>query len=130
MKTAHHKGILLESAKNIRSGTMNYEYEIQNLKSQVSNLQDSLIQMARNNTPIVGKVDSTANQVDAITPYTDTKTAYIGDTEISFDNVPSGNLSIFGLLSRLYRVDRESDRVVITLFAPLEEVTEVTISIQ
>ena len=109
---------------------MNYEYEIQNLKSQVANLQESLIQMARNNTPIVGKVDSTANQVDAITPYTDTKTAYIGDTEITFDNVPSGNLSIFGLLSRLYRVDRESDRVVITLFAPLEEVTEITISIQ
>lgn len=40
---------------------MNYEYEIQNLKAQVSNLQGSLIQMARNNTPIVGKVDSTAN---------------------------------------------------------------------
>ena len=109
---------------------MNYEYEIQNLKAQVANLQESLIQMARNNTPIVGKVDSTANQVDAITPYTETKTAYIGDTEITFDNVPSGNLSIFGLLSRLYRVDRESDRVIITLLAPLDEVTEVTISIQ
>ena len=40
---------------------MNTEYEIQNLKSQVANLQDTVIQMARNNTPIVGKVDSTAN---------------------------------------------------------------------
>lgn len=40
---------------------MNVEYEIQNLKSQVANLQQTIIQMARNNTPIVGKVDSTAN---------------------------------------------------------------------
>ena len=40
---------------------MNTEYEIQNLKEQVANLQNTVIQMARNNTPIVGKVDSTAN---------------------------------------------------------------------
>lgn len=56
---------------------MNYEYEIQNLKAQVSNLQESLIQMARNNTPIVGKVDSTANQVDALDPEVDQNTADI-----------------------------------------------------
>ena len=47
---------------------MNYEYEIQNLKAQVSNLQQTVIQMARNNTPIVGKVDSTANGLDQLDP--------------------------------------------------------------
>lgn len=40
---------------------MNYDYEIQNLKATVENLQQTIIQMARNNTPIVGKVDSTKN---------------------------------------------------------------------
>lgn len=40
---------------------MNYDYEIQNLKAAVENLQQTIIQMARNNTPVVGKVDSTAN---------------------------------------------------------------------
>lgn len=109
---------------------MNYEYEIDKLKKAVANLNNTVLQMAKNNTPMVSKVDNTANIVTTITPYTETKTAYIGDTEITFDNVPSGNLSIFGLLSRLYRVDREFDRVVITLLAPLDEVTEVTISIQ
>lgn len=44
---------------------MNVEYEIQNLKSQVENLQQTIIQIARNNTPIVGKVDSTANGLNA-----------------------------------------------------------------
>lgn len=40
---------------------MNVEYEIQKLKETVSNLQETVIKTARNNTPIVGKVDSTAN---------------------------------------------------------------------
>ena len=40
---------------------MNYDYEIQNLKRTVENLQQTVIQMARNNTPVVGKVDNTAN---------------------------------------------------------------------
>ena len=56
---------------------MNYEYEIQNLKSQVANLQESLIQMARNNTPIVGKVDSTANNLVSTDGNVETNTANI-----------------------------------------------------
>ena len=44
---------------------MNTEYEIQNLKEQVANLQNTVIQMARNNTPTISKVDSTANGLSA-----------------------------------------------------------------
>ena len=56
---------------------MNYEYEIQNLKTQVKNLQDTVIQMARNNTPIVGRVDSTANGLNATDGYVEKNTADI-----------------------------------------------------
>ena len=56
---------------------MNYEYEIQNLKTQVKNLQDTVIQMARNNTPIVGKVDSTANGLNTTDGNVETNTANI-----------------------------------------------------
>ena len=109
---------------------MNTEYEIQNLKAQVSNLQESLIQMARNNTPIVGKVDSTANQVDAITPYTETKTAYYGETEKVFYGVPSGNMSVFFTnYNGDYSTSRVNDRVTIS-FDALNEQTDITISIQ
>ena len=109
---------------------MNYEYEIQNLKTQVKNLQDTVIQMARNNTPIVGKVDSTANQVDAITPYTDTKTAYFGETEKVFYGVPSGNMSVFFTnYNGDYSTSRVNDRVTIS-FDALTEQTDITISIQ
>ena len=44
---------------------MNYDYEIQNLKATVENLQQTIIQMARNNTPVVGKVDSTATGLNS-----------------------------------------------------------------
>jgi len=103
---------------------------IEQLEKRVAQLEQLVLQIAKGNVNTIGKVDDTSNRVTAITPYTETKTAYIGDTEVVFTNVPSGNLSIFGLLSRLYRVERESDAVTITLFEPLEEVTEVTISIQ
>lgn len=40
---------------------MNYEYEIDKLKKAVANLNNTVLQMAKNNTPMVSKVDSTAN---------------------------------------------------------------------
>ena len=103
---------------------------IEDLEERLNNLEDAVTQMAENNVIKTERIDDTSNRVDTLTPYKAVKTAYIGDTEVVFENVPSGNLSIFGLLSRLYRVERDSDRVTITLFEPLEDVTEVTISIQ
>ena len=108
---------------------MNYDFEIQQLKEQVNNLIDTVMTMAERNVSNVAKAEDTANKVDAITPYTETKTAYIGDTEISFDNVPSGNLSVFVDNISEYRTDRVGSTLNIDFIKPLEEVTEVTISI-
>lgn len=44
---------------------MNYEYEIQNLKTQVKNLQDTVIQMAMNRTPEVAAREATTNDLIA-----------------------------------------------------------------
>ena len=33
--------------------------------------------------------------IEEVTPYTDSKTAYIDDAEVTFENVPNGNLSLF-----------------------------------
>ena len=108
---------------------MNVEYEIQNLKNQIKDLQDSVWKIVQGNTAGVSKREQTTAQVNAITPYTETKTAYIGDTEISFDNVPSGNLSVFVDNISEYRTDRVGSTLNIDFIKPLEEVTEVTISI-
>ena len=56
---------------------MNTEYEIQNLKEQVANLQNTVIQMARNNTPTISKVDSTANGLNATDTNVEKNTADI-----------------------------------------------------
>lgn len=99
---------------------------IQDLEERLNTFEKSLIQMAQNNTPLVTKVDDTSNKVEQITPYTETKTAYIDDTEVVFTNVPEGNLTIY--FSKPYTVVRDEDRLLIS-FEALEEVTQITISI-
>lgn len=73
-----------------------------------------------------------ANQVESMTPYTETKTAYILDTEVTFENVPAGNLTVYIKDSEdnypNYTIERIQDRVTVH-FDPLEYVTKVTISI-
>ena len=106
---------------------MSIEERVSKLEMQMKNLQQAVLNMQRSQVNTVDKVDDTSNKVVAITPYTETKTAYIGDTEVVFDNAPLGNLSVFGLSE--YSIDRQNDRIVIT-FDAVDEVTEVSISIQ
>lgn len=112
---------------------MNYEYEIDKLKKAVANLNNTVLQMAKNNTPMVSKVDNTANIVTTITPYTETKTAYLGDTEVIFTDVKDGNLSVFVKDENGnypdFSVDRNGD-IITVYFEPLEYITTITISIQ
>lgn len=77
---------------------------------------------------LIEHIDMLGREVEKVTPYKQTKTAYIDDTEITFENVPTGNLSVFSTVSE-YNVNRDGETVIID-FAPLEEVTEFTIMIQ
>ena len=69
---------------------------------------------------------------DTLKPYTATKTAYIGDSEMVFSDAPEGNMSVYIKDSEgnypSYTVERISDRIRVS-FEPVEYVTEVTISI-
>lgn len=71
-------------------------------------------------------ISSIGRQTEAITPKQYTKTAYIEDTEVVFTGVPSGNMTVYCTVP--HTIERDGDRVVVR-FEPLEEVTEVTISI-
>ena len=87
----------------------------------------------RNNSKEVSKREDTTNKVVAITPYTETKTAYLGDTEIIFTDVKDGNLSVFVKDENGnypdFSVDRNGD-IITVYFGPLEYITTITISIQ
>lgn len=65
-------------------------------------------------------------QIDAITPFKETKTAYIGDTEITFYDVPEGNVTIF--FDKPYTMEKVAGGITLT-FDELDEVTDITISI-
>lgn len=102
------------------------EARIKAIEDRLDELTQSFIQTQINQVPITNKVDETSNKVEQITPYTETKTAYIDDTEVVFTNVPKGNLTIY--FNDPYTVVRDEDRLVIK-FEALEEVTPITISI-
>ncbi len=72
-------------------------------------------------------VSESMQNIKEITPYKVTKTAYIDDTEITFDGVPQGNMTVF--FDGDYEAERQADRVIIH-FEALEEVTDITIMIQ
>lgn len=109
---------------------MNVEYEIQKLRADLNNLQTAFLQSQRNASATVGRVDDASNKVNAITPYTDTKTAYYGDTSVTFYDAPQGNASVFiDGYGGGYSVSRESSRLIVS-FDALDKQTEVTVSIQ
>ena len=78
---------------------------------------------------LIDHIDQLGKQVEAVTPTTMTKTAYTDDTYVTFYEVPTGNVTVYiGGYSGNYTVNRVQDRLTVE-FEPLEEVTEVTISI-
>ena len=75
---------------------------------------------------MIDTVDMLGKEIKTITPYTETKTAYIGDTEVVFFPPNIGNVTVY--FDKPYTMEKLSDRIIIS-FDELEEVTEVTISI-
>lgn len=108
------------------------EVRVQNLEARLDSLMDSFVQSQINETPVVGKIEETANTVDSITPYKEIKTGYIGDKEAVFMTERQGNLTVFVEDTTghniNYSVERLSDRIIVS-FEPLENVTYITISI-
>lgn len=102
---------------------MDIETRVTNLENMLASIVDTL---SNNKLYTDADIDGVRKSVSDVTPYTETKTAYISDTQVIFANVPSGNLSVY--FDKPYAVEREADRITIT-FEALEEVTPITISI-
>ena len=102
---------------------MDIETRLTNLENMLASIVDTL---SDNKMYTDADIDGVRKSVSDVTPYTETKTAYISDTQMIFNNVPSGNLSVY--FDKPYTVEREADRITI-IFEALEEVTPITISI-
>ena len=78
-------------------------------------------------------VDTIGRQVDKAEPYTATQSASCGDTEVVFEDVPQGILSVNMVDSEgenIFPFRRREGNDVIVEFEPLEYAADVTISIQ
>lgn len=106
------------------------------LEQRVKNLENLVFALSKkiDDNKFYTDADMNGNRqsISNITPYTETKTAYIGDTNCGFDTPTDGNVSVFFDKNvNGYRVEKDyySRRMVVFFDEPLEEVTEVTISI-
>ena len=104
-------------------------YELEKRLSNLENLVDYLSKQMTNQKKYADADMAGARQgISEVTPTTFTKTAYIGDMEVVFTDVPSGNLTVFTDNLIEYTMAKDNDRVTIS-FEPLTEVTTITISI-
>lgn len=108
---------------------MDLERRLSNLETLVNALIKRIdLDKMYNNADLNGQRQSISN----ITPYTETKTAYIGDTEVVFTPSTNGNLTVFVTDSEgnipSYTVS-STEVVRVAFNQPLECVTTVTISI-
>lgn len=107
---------------------MTIEQRISNLESRLDSLQESFIQSQRNAVEVTAKADVGYNKPDA--PYTATQTAYYGESEKVFYNVPQGNITVFwDNYNGDYAVERIADRIVVSFDALTDNAT-ISIMIQ
>ena len=83
---------------------------------------------------IVERLNLMSQQIADITPYTETKIAYIDETEIIFTSDKEGKVLVSAIDSYGDSVDalveRENEKITVSFLKPIESVTKVTISIQ
>ena len=109
---------------------MTLEQRVEKLEKLYANLSDSFITAQKNQVVNTAKTDDNSNNIKTLTPYTETKIGYFGETEKTFYNVPEGNVTVYGLSDKaFYTFYRIADRLVLT-FDALTEETNITISIQ
>lgn len=101
------------------------QMQIDELEGRVSGLDDVQENQSQ-------EINNLNDRVTELTPYRTTKQTFIGDTELIFENVPDGNLSVYARNVEDAKIDydviREGDRVIIS-FAPLDYVTNFTIEV-
>ena len=105
---------------------MTLEQRVEKLEKLYANLSDSFIQAQKNQVVNTAKTDDNSNNIKSLTPYTETKTGYYGETEKTFYNVPDGNVTVYGLTE--YTMDRVANNITLT-FDALEKETNITVSI-
>lgn len=115
------------------------ESRIKAIEDRIDELTQNFLQTQRNQVPITARTDENANQivtldnnVKELEPWTATQHASCGDTEIIFENVPSGAMTVIILDSEDNYIDYSLERAgnTVTVYCePLEYAADVTITV-
>ena len=124
--TGYNKRIAINIYEN---DNISIELENDSIQKQIDILTAQLTAVQKTTDEAIAELN---DSVETITPYTAEKIGYIGDTEVLFEDVPDGILSVFAENSEGNSIECEAkksgDDVKVT-FKPLEYVTTISISI-
>lgn len=112
--------------------SISIELENSDIQSQIDIISANLITQQSQIENISDSVDELNNTVETITPYTAEKAGYVGDTEVLFEDVPDGIITVSAENSEGNSIEceaKKSGNDVVVTFEPLEYVTTISISI-
>jgi hypothetical protein len=123
-----------------RSDYTNLYYEGDGFKEYTVVAEGTVpVQCYANGTPaspydqLSRRISAVNQRVNSITPYTETKTAYIDDTEVVFNIPKDGNISVFMVDGEGQNVPHTFEQVngqIVVSFDKRDSLATVTISIQ
>lgn len=116
------------------------DYKYQYSSKSYSVRQDAQVSGAPSNTPLPpnsydklsSRISQLSSQINSITPFTMSKSVYVGDTICEFDYVKGGNISAW-LVTNDIQIPcnfEVVDNKIIVYFDELEEIGTINISIQ
>jgi uncharacterized protein YoxC len=103
------------------------------IQQQIDTIDNSLENLSSDISYQQSQINNVSNDVNNITPTIITKTAYIDDTELLFNNVPDGVISVSTQDTEGNEINYSMQRVGNTVrftFDPLTLVTEITLTIR
>ena len=116
--------------ENEKEMVVSVELDNQDVYSQLNNLAQEISDIEEVQDAHTNNLSELNEEIEALTPYTETKTAYFNESEKTFYGVPEGNVSVFfDNYNGDYSIKRISNRVTIS-FDTLAQATNITISVK
>lgn len=127
-----NKGFMLYDDNDTEIGDLSrYKYEYR--QNEYSDEQDTQELPRWTDAPIKPsavdrQISNLSSRISAITPYTQTKKGYYGETEKVFYGVPQGNVTVFCDAENTY--SRIEDRLIVKFTDALTDTVDITIMVQ
>lgn len=112
---------------------MEKELSIAEITRRLNGLERTVYGSKKREYDNTSRSENAITKVDAVTPTVLTKQGYIDDKEVVFNDVPSGNVSVYiedsGGNFINYKISRVSNMITVSFDEPLEYTATIILSI-